>query len=386
MSRVYLDHNATAPLRPEARAAMVAALDAGGNASSVHAEGRKARALVEEARSMIAEQAGATVNGVVFTSGGTEADNLAIRSAVASGATRIFLSAIEHDAVRAPAASLAERGDVVVETIPVLETGVVDLDWLERRLEGYNVDAEGAFLLCIMLANNETGVVQPAARASDIARAAGGRTLVDACQAFGKIPVDFIETGAEYMSLSAHKLGGPLGAGALLVKPELSVEPLLRGGGQELRRRAGTENAPAIAGFAAATKAAAEDGGAEAARGVRDAIEAGLSDLPGVRVWGADANRLPGTLALTAEGFSSETQVMTCDLGGVAVSAGAACSSGKVARSAVLQAMGASEEEAECGLRVSAGWSSEAEDADAFLQVWRAGYARVTTRRNRTAA
>ncbi len=379
MSRVYLDHNATAPLRPEARAAMLAALDALGNPSSVHGEGRKARAIVEDARRAIVETVGCTANGVIFTSGGTEAANLAIHGAAEAGARRVLLSAIEHEAVRAPIAHLAERG-VAVETIPVTGAGVIDIDWLESRLANYDAAEEGAFLLAVMLANNETGVIQPAARAADLVRAAGGRSLIDASQAFGKIPVDFIETGADFMVLSAHKFGGPLGAGALIVKPEVALAPVQRGGGQELRRRAGTENIPAIAGFGAAAQAAAEAPGAEAARAVRDAIETAVRDLPGVKIWGADAERLPGTLCLSAEGFTSETQVMTCDLGGVAVSAGSACSSGKVNRSSVLAAMGASDAEAECALRVSAGWSSAPEDAAAFLAAWTPAYERKRER------
>ncbi|MEO1043011.1 MAG: cysteine desulfurase family protein [Pseudomonadota bacterium] len=376
--RLYLDHNATSPLRPEVRDVMVEALAAPRNASSVHAEGRAAKALVEGARKTIAARINAPVESVVFTAGGTEADTLALTGLVRGGPNVrcLMVSAIEHSAVTATAEALHRDVDRV-ETVPVTEAGVLDLAALEERLASYDQAEDGPFLLSVMLANNETGVIQPIADIAPMVWKAGGYLFVDAVQGFGKIDIDFSALGADAMALSAHKAGGPPGVGALVVKPGLSFAPLLRGGGQELSRRAGTENVAGIAGFGALAEVA-EPSAYEELSGLRDAIEAALPDS--VRIWGKDAKRLPNTSCFSARGFQSETQVMVMDLAGFAVSSGSACSSGKVKPSPVLKAMGASEIETKSSLRVSLGWDSPSDTAERFIAAWSRDYQRVLER------
>jgi cysteine desulfurase len=362
---VYLDHNASAPLRPEALAAMGEVLSACGNPSSVHAPGRAARARLETARRTIASLMTARAEDVIFTSGGTEANNLAIAAGKAAGAQRIIHAAFEHDAVAAPAAA----SGLPVEIWPVLSTGVVDLAWLEARLAQAG---DERLLVALMAANNETGVIQPVAEAGRLVREAGHLFHVDAVQIAGKADFDFAGSLAHFAALSAHKCGGPMGVGALIAACDAGVSAQIRGGGQESYRRAGTENLPGIAGFAAALEAALADG-EEAARiaAIRDRLEARLTDArAGITVWGADAPRLPGTSCLSAPGWMSEIQVIAMDLAGFAVSAGAACSSGKVRRSKVLDAMGAGEDHAQSALRVSFGWSSTIEEAEAFAAAY----------------
>ncbi|MEO0399772.1 MAG: cysteine desulfurase family protein [Pseudomonadota bacterium] len=378
--RHYLDHNATAPLRAEAKAAMIDALDRVGNASAVHAEGREARAAVEAAREAVRALVGAPVGGVVFTSGGTEAihagiSGLANRNVGSDNAiARLFVSAVEHPAVL----KTAEATGLPVEIISVDANGVVDLQQLRSRLA--DNDDGAPFLATIMLANNETGVVQPIRAAADIIHDAGGLLFVDAVQAAGKIPVNCTMLGADLMAVSAHKFGGPIGVGALIAAPNLPLEPVLRGGGQEENRRAGTHNVAAIAGFGAAAAATRDDIGRHTEiTAIRDHIEAAVV-AEGARVWGAGVERLPGTVCCSAPGFSGETQVMALDMAGVAVSAGSACSSGKARPSPVLTAMGATEDEAKSALRVSLGWSSMMADADAFIAAWTSAYARVKAR------
>ncbi len=373
MIRHYLDHNATAPARPEAIDAVARAMAATGNASSVHAEGRAAHALVEEGREAVRRLVNAPVNGVIFTSGGTESIHYAINGV--KNLQRLFVSAIEHPAVIAT----AEATSLPVETIPVRSSGVADLDWLRDRLADYDLERDGAFLVCLMLANNETGVIQPAAEAGKITHEAGGLIFVDAAQAVGKIPVNFVMLGADMMSLTGHKFGGPLGVGALIVGPNLPLAPVMRGGGHEMNRRAGTSNAPAIAGLGAACDVAADFARADEIARLRDQIETAVV-AAGAHIWGADAERLPGTLCFSAPGFSAETQLMSMDLAGVAVSSGSACSSGKVKASHVLAAMGADEAQAMSALRVSLGWNSSQENADAFIAAWCAAYERVKAR------
>lgn len=373
--RLYLDHNATSPLRPACRDAMLDAMSAPRNASSVHAEGRAAKQIVEGARKRLAAAIGCPPQSIVFTSGGTEADHAGLLGVVRGGprVRRILVSAIEHPAVTAAAAA----SGLPVETVPVTAEGVADLAWLERRLAGYDAEAEGPFLLALMCANNETGVLQPVAEAAAMARRAGGYTLVDAVQAVFKIPLDVSTLGADLVVISAHKAGGPVGVGALVITPGLGVEPLLGGGGQEENRRAGTHNVPAIAGFGALAETASI---AEyAALGpIRDRIEAGLPAC--VNVYGQSASRLPNTTCLTAPGFDSEAQLMTMDLGGIAVSAGSACSSGKVKRSGVLTAMGVGEDEARCALRISLGWDTPEDTAERFVSAWSSEYQRISSR------
>ena len=361
--RVYLDWNATAPLRAEARAAMLAALDVVGNPSSVHAEGRTARRLVEQAREQVAALVGAAPGNVTFTSGGTEANVSGLSPR--SGGEQLLVSAIEHPSVRAGGRFPA------TEEIPVTAQGQVDVAALERRLS----QRGGRPLVSIMLANNETGVVQPVAAAAKAVHAAGGLLHTDAVQAAGKIPCDIGTLGADLVSVSAHKLGGPQGIGALIRRDDaIPLEPLVKGGGQERGVRAGTENVAAIAGFgaaaAAATVALESDGRRMAA--LRARLEMGLKEIsPEVIIFGADVARLPNTSLFAAPGMKAETAVIAFDLGGVAVSSGAACSSGKVAPSHVLAAMGAGAALARGAVRVSLGWSTQQADIDRFLDAWR---------------
>lgn len=354
---VYLDYNATAPLRPAAFAAMTAALAEPGNASSVHAPGRRARRLVEEARAKVAALVNADPAWVIFTSGGTEANNHALTGLPAAS---VLISAGEHDSVR-QAAPAAQR-------IPLTADGLVDLDALAALLR----EAPAGTLVSVMLANNETGVIQPLAEVVALARAAGAWVHCDAVQAAGKIAVDVSALGVDLLSLSAHKIGGPPGVGALVARPDLPLTSLLRGGGQERRRRAGTENLPGIAGFGAAAEAALQGLSAflELAA-LRDRFEREFKVLaPKARVFGEGARRLPNTSCVALAGLPAETQLMALDLAGIAVSSGAACSSGKVQPSHVLVAMGATPEEAGAAIRVSLGWASQPADIDALLAAW----------------
>jgi cysteine desulfurase len=359
----YLDANATEPLRPQARAAVMSALAHTGNPSSVHAAGRAARRILEDAREAIARRFGGAPADLVFTSGGTEADVLAVRGL---GHGRLLVvGATEHDAIRAATPGAAE--------LPVDKDGIADLDRLARLL------AQGPALVCLMLANNETGTIQPVAAAAALCRAAGAWLHVDAVQAAGRIPVDLGELAAHSLALSSHKLGGPPGAGALLLAPEAAaaLTPLIVGGGQERGRRGGTPALPAIAGFAAAAQAT---DGAGAAETLRDAIERAAVEC-GAQPLGAGASRLPNTACLALPGVRAETQVIALDLAGVQVSAGAACSSGKVARSHVLAAMGLGALAGEA-IRVSLPWNATEADVAAFA----AAYQTMTARLSRRAA
>ncbi|MCW5773615.1 MAG: cysteine desulfurase, partial [Rhodospirillaceae bacterium] len=354
----YLDYNATVPVRPEAIAAVSEALAQIGNPSSVHRFGRGARKRVEDARDRIAALVGAAPADIVFTGGGTEANALALAGA---GRKRLIVSAIEHDSVLAAAAAL----DPDCVKLPVTRDGIVELDALERALREIGGDA----LLSLMLANNETGVIQPVAMAAQMARAAGALVHCDAIQAAGKIAIDVRALGVDLLSLSAHKLGGPQGVGALYTRPGLTLRPQLRGGGQERGRRAGTENVPGIAGFGAAAVAARRElDGQARVQALRDRLEGEvLARSNRVRIAGAGASRLPNTSCIVLPGVRSETQVMALDLAGVAVSAGSACSSGKVRASHVMTAMGATDEEAASAIRISLGWASVDADVDRFV-------------------
>jgi len=377
MTRHYLDHNATTPVRAEVIDAVARAMAVIGNSSSVHAEGRAARAIVEDGREKLRAVVNAPVNGVILTGGGTEAIHYALNGTVRTGAVkRIFVSAIEHAAVPANA---RETG-VPVETFPATSGGHADLDWLKDRLKSYDAKRDGGFLVCVMVANNETGVIQPVTEAADIAHEKGGLLFADAAQAVGKIPVNFVMSGADLMAVTAHKFGGPIGVGALIAGPNLPLHPVMRGGGHEDNRRAGTHNVPAIAGLGAACDLAPST----IARGPEiAAMRARMqqaAEAAGAIIWGRDAARLPGTLSLSAPGFNSPTQLMAMDLAGIAISSGSACSSGKTKPSHVLSAMGAEEALASSGIRVSLGWSSTDADADAFVREWPAAYARVKMR------
>ena len=359
----YLDWNATAPLRPEAAAAVTAALACCGNPSSVHRWGRAARAEVERARTAVAALVGVPGHGVVFVSGGTEANHLAL---LGSGRARVLVSAVEHDSVL--------RAWPEAEPIPVDCDGLVRLEALQLLLAA---DPRPT-LVSVMLANNETGVIEPAAEIAAIAHAHGALYHCDAVQAAGKIPLDVASLGADLVTLSAHKLGGPPGAGALVMTGELDLLPILRGGGQERGRRAGTENLPGIAGFAAAAKAAAAElASYDQVRALRDALEAEIvAAAPDAVVLGAAAPRLPNTSAVAMPGTAAETQIIALDLDGVMVSAGAACSSGKVGPSHVLKAMRVPPDLAAATIRVSLGWSTTEADIGRFVDAWTALYCR----------
>lgn len=363
-SRIYADYNATAPLRPEAKAAILRAMEATGNPSSVHGEGRKARALVEGAREAVAGAIGACRDDIAFTGGGTESVGAALRGALlGAGDAVLVASAIEHDAV----ASLVTGNEVW----PVGADGVVDLGWLEEQAgklerQGYRP------LVSLMLVNNETGVIQPVAEAAEIVHQSGGLIHCDAIQGLGKTSVSIIDMDVDYLSLSAHKIGGPQGVGAFYVKPGAPFRATQTGGGQEFGRRAGTENVAGIAGFSAAVEASlAGLSQYEGLRAPRDAMEAQLKRaVPDLRVHGETAARVAGVSCFGVEGLPSETQVMGLDLAGFAVSAGSACSSGKVKPSRVLTAMGLNDTAARSAIRASFGWASKADEFDALARAW----------------
>ncbi|MET3667333.1 cysteine desulfurase family protein [Caulobacter sp. 1776] len=372
---VYLDYNATAPLRPEAKEALLRALESPANPSSVHAAGRAARDMVERARAEVAALVGVPAGSVTFVSGGTEANALAIESAKAAGVQRIILSAVEHDAVT----ETAKVSGLPIEILPVDADGVADIGWLAQALE-----APGKALVCLMLANNETGVIQLVAEASVLVRAADGWLHVDAVQAAGKIAIDFSALGADTMALSAHKLGGPQGVGALVAGTRATVVRRQHGGGQERGRRAGTENVAGIAAFGAAARAAQESLASMVELSHwRDALAERVK-AQGAVVLGEGAQRLPQTLCFAGEGFGSEVQVMTMDLAGVMVSAGSACSSGKVKASRVVEAMGRSDL-APFALRVSGGWASTEDDWIKCGDAWLAAWKRIGARRREVA-
>jgi cysteine desulfurase len=357
---VYLDYNATAKVRPEAVAAVARALELGGNPSSIHAAGRAARALVETSRADVARLLAVKPESVTFLSGGTEASALAIESAVLAGVQRLIVGATEHDAV----VETSRAAGLPLETWPVDRCGLADLDWLAERLAG-----GPRALVCLMLANNETGVIQPVAEAAALTRGAGGWLHVDAVQAAGKIAIDFNALGADTLALSAHKIGGPQGVGALAAGPRATLSRRLHGGGQERGRRSGTENVPGIAGFAAACSAALAHLPQLAEQAAwRDGLEASVR-AAGAVVLGEGAPRLPQTLSFAVEGHGADLQVMGLDLAGVMVSSGAACSSGTVRPSRVIEAMGRPEL-ATCAVRVSGGWASAAADWARCGEAW----------------
>jgi cysteine desulfurase len=365
----YLDYNATAPVRPAVTEAMCAVLAQTGNPSSVHRFGREARRALEGARAAVAALVGAAPEQVVFTSGGTEANNQALRSA--RGA--VAVSAIEHVSVLA-AAPDAVRIAVDVE-------GRVELGALERELARRAPD-----VVSIMLANNETGVIQPVRDVVEIARRHGARVHCDAVQAGGKLAIDMTALGVDLLTLSAHKFGGPQGVGALVVRAGLEPEAFLCGGAQERRWRPGTENLPGIVGFGRACELALADADWRQRTGaLRDRLEAQIAALaPAARVFGRGAERLPNTSCLTMPGVSNQTQLIAFDLAGIAVSTGSACSSGKVGPSHVLAAMGVDPGEAASAVRISLGWASTLDDVDRFVDAWSRLY--VRTRRPATAA
>jgi len=352
----YLDYNATAPLRPEVRDAMQELLVLPLNASSVHAAGRRARSIVEDSRGAIAEAVNAFPNEIVFTASGTEANNWVLR---ALKGLPLFISAIEHSSVLKTAQAICQP-----VMLPVTADGILDMAAFEEQLP------EGEpFLVSLMLANNETGVIQPVREVADMVHARGGLLHCDAVQALGKIPVDYTMLGCDLMTLSAHKMGGPIGAAALVIKSNLSFAPLLTGGGQELNRRAGTHNVAAIAGFAKAVTLM-DFAQMKVLRNWLDAMEEDILAEGGI-IFGKSAPRLPNTSLIGMPGVASETQLIRFDLDGMAVSAGSACSSGRIEPSHVLSAMGADAATAGSALRISGGWNAQEADIQAAAQAWK---------------
>jgi cysteine desulfurase len=373
--RAYFDWNATAPLRPEAAANMSAVMNLTGNASSVHAEGRAARAVVEKAREQVARLVGAEAKNVTFTSGATEANMLALTPSLEIGGRkeprdRLFVSAIEHPSV----ASGGRFPANAVETLSVTSEGVVDLVQLEQSL----LRAERP-LVSVMLANNETGVIQPIPQIAAIVHAANGVLHVDAVQGAGRIDCNITELGADLMSVTAHKLGGPQGVGALIrqstVFGDIHIgETMIKGGGQERYLRAGTENVAGIAGFGAAAAAADATRQSAAVRmaGLRNTFEAALKAVtPQAVIFGANAPRLPNTSFFAVPGVKAETVIIAFDLNGLAASSGSACSSGKVQGSSVLIAMGVPGELAQGAVRVSLGWTTTETQVEQLLNAWK---------------
>lgn len=363
--RVYLDHNASAPLRSAAREKLIEALELAGNPSSVHAEGRFARRIVDEVRAAIADVLNARPDEIVFTSGATEANNLVM----AAGWKSIFLSGVEHDSVAVPAHASGAR----IVSLPVTEHGRVTVETLAKAVEAQPCALDRA-LLTLQAANNETGILQDLEPVFSFARAAGITTHTDAVQFAGRLPFDRERAGADLVSISAHKLGGPKGVGALVVRDGLPLRPLLVGGGQQRYRRAGTEAVALIAGFGAALReAASELDRRDQIGALRDSMEETLlQTCPDALIIGQTAARLPNTTAIAVPGYRAETMVIQLDLAGIAVGAGAACSSGKVSQSAVLAAMGLGPHIAGAAIRISLGSSTSPSDVRRFCDAWAA--------------
>lgn len=378
----YLDHNATSPLRPEAKDAMLAACAVTGNPSSVHAAGRAARAVLENARMAVADLAGAAPADVIFSAGGTDADAMVLWGAALadSGLKRLIVSSIEHDAVLSNAALVAEKCGLTLDVLPVTRDGVADLDALRGLLS-----TSGRALVALMTANNETGAHQPVVEAVDMVHAAGGLVFSDAVAAVGKMPLPKVD----YLTIAGHKIGGPMGTGAVILGGDVPFAPLIRGGGQEAARRAGSENLIALAGFgAAASVAAREMNVASVANAtLRADFEQALHAVCDTAViFSENVPRLGNTCLFAVPGMAAENALMALDLDGICVSRGAACSSGKVKSSHVLAAMNVPEELARCVLRISFGWNSAPDDGAAALAALSRFWLRVRALPGRAAA
>lgn len=368
MIPVYFDHNATTPLMPASIEAMNALGALPLNPSSIHACGRQARQQVEKARHAILRAMGAEGMRLIFTATGTEANHLALRG---THATRIFISAIEHPSVLK---NVSQAG-----YIPVTAEGVVDLKALECQLQAVSVKSPGLILVSVMYANNETGVIQPMENIVELARAYGAMVHTDAVQAYGKIPLDVSRLGIDMITISAHKCGGPPGVAALVIKKSITLHPQITGGGQEQGYRAGTENVRAIVGFGAVSETISPVVDTDAkVRTLRDRLEMGIqARIAETVVIGKAAPRLPNTSCIRMPGVSNETQLIEFDLKGFAVSAGSACSSGRISVSHVLKAMHVREDDARCAIRVSLGSGNTMEEVERFVQVWAALYERM---------
>lgn len=383
MKRIYLDNNATTPLRPQVKASMLAALETAGNASSIHAEGRNARAILEAARADIASLTGAAPDEVIFTSGGTEANSLALHGLLQAASlagqrfTRLIVSAIEHPSVLQTAEQCAEVYPGLRLTVaPVDANGSLDLARFERLL----AEGKGRALVSVMAVNNETGVIQPTQDVARICNATSATLHCDAVQAAGRIPATLEALGADIITISAHKLGGPQGVGALIKRTGVPLSAQIRGGMQEFGYRAGTHDVAAIAGFGAAARAVSATAHAST---LRDILEGKLLHAcPEAVIFGRTSNRVGNTICIATPSVTADTMLIALDLEGFAVSAGAACSSGKVSHSHVLAAMGVDPELARCAIRISLGWKNDEQDVPAFV----AAYKRIVERARARAA
>lgn len=359
---IYLDYNATAPVRPEVRDVMMEAMVEPTNASSVHASGRKAKQQLQEARQVVGDAVSAWANEVIFMGSGSEANNMALRG---FADRPLLVGATEHASIIKTAEKLG--GD----TLPVNQDGIIDLQVLEAKLKSLGKPA----LVSVMLVNNETGVIQPIAEIRKIVKAYDGLLHCDAVQALGKMSVDINLLGVDMLTLCAHKFGGPIGVGALVIRNDLAIKPMIHGGGQELNRRAGTENLPAILGFAKALELSND--WLKNVSSWLGAMEADIKAFaPDAIIVGEGAKRVGNTSNIIMPAVSSETQLMTYDLEGMCVSAGSACSSGRIEASHVLTAMGY-DASAGCAIRVSAGWDTKEEDIKAFTSLWKKTYERL---------
>ncbi len=383
--RIFLDHNAGSPLRPQVKHAVIEALDMAANGSSVYQEGRKAKGLIERSRQAIADMVGAAPSGVTFTGGGSEANATVLQPKFTEKGKprrfdRLLVSATEHDSVLKGGSFASEQ----IEIIPVDGNGIVELSWLSDRLDDVQ-SADECALVAVMLANNETGVRQPVEDIGNLVADSGSYFLCDAIQGPGKLAVDIKKIGAHFLTLSAHKMGGPQGVGAIVRRTEAyAFHPLIRGGGQESYGRAGTENIAAIHGFGVAAQIVAQDtSSAERMENLRDAMEQGLS---GATVLGATAARLPNTSCISVPGLAAETMLISLDLQGFAVSSGSACSSGKVGISHVLMAMGVAPEEARGAMRISLGWNTSEDDVKQFTDAFNKMTAALSPKQRETAA
>jgi len=366
-SVLYLDHNATTAVKPSVADAVTEAMGVVGNASSVHGPGRAVRRIIENARDKIAVAVNARPERVIFTASGTEANNMALQNRTGE---RVLVSAVEHPSV---------RNVVDHDVITVDGQGRAKVDGLSEKL----LELDKPALVSVMLANNETGVIQPVKDIVRIAKSSGAMVHCDAVQGFGKMDVNMVDLGVDMLTLSAHKIGGPQGVGALVLAPGVEIKPLIKGGGQEHRLRAGTENVPGIAGFGEAAALAARELAefAKLAR-LRDQLEEEIYRIAGIKAYGKDALRIVNTSYLSMPGVSAETQTMAFDLEGIAVSSGSACSSGKVETSHVLKAMGVPDAGASSAVRVSLGWTTTQQDIERFTSVWKSIYNRLGQQQN----